>query len=139
MKRYVRPSCVLQLLEQVDDLRLDRDVEGGHRLVGDDQLGLERERPGDADALALAAGELVRVPASAVRGRPTSSSSSRTSRRGPAPRRTRRAPAAARRRSTPTVCRGLRLASGSWKTICIRRRIRRSARGERSRSPRRRR
>ena len=42
-------------------LRLDRDVERGDRLVGDDQLGLDRERAGDADALALAAGELVRV------------------------------------------------------------------------------
>ena len=41
-------------------LGLDRDVEGGHRLVGDDQLGPQRQRPGHADALALAAGELGR-------------------------------------------------------------------------------
>ena len=47
--------------QQVDDLRLDRHVERGHRLVADDQLRLARERPGDADALALAAGELVRI------------------------------------------------------------------------------
>ena len=54
------PEVVLQVVEQVDDLRLDRDVERGHRLVGDDQLRLQRQRARDADALALAAGELVR-------------------------------------------------------------------------------
>jgi len=35
--------------------------EGGGRLVADDELGVERERTRDADTLALAAGELVRV------------------------------------------------------------------------------
>ena len=54
------PELVLQVLEQVDDLRLDRDVEGRDGLVGDDHLRLQRERAGDADALALAARELVR-------------------------------------------------------------------------------
>ena len=54
-------ELVLQVLEQVDDLGLDRHVERRDRLVGDDQLRAQRERPGDADALALAAGELVRV------------------------------------------------------------------------------
>ena len=48
-------------LQQVDDLRLDRHVERRDRLVGHDQLRVERERAGDADALPLAAGELVRV------------------------------------------------------------------------------
>ena len=51
----------LQVLQQVDHLRLDRDVERRHRLVADDQLRLHRQRARDADALALAAGELVRV------------------------------------------------------------------------------
>ena len=54
-------ELALQLAQQVEDLGLDRDVEGGDRLVGDDQLRLQRERAGDADPLALAAGELVRV------------------------------------------------------------------------------
>ena len=36
-------------------------VERGDRLVGDDQLRLERQRGRDADALALAARELVRA------------------------------------------------------------------------------
>ncbi len=54
-------ELVLQLHQQVDDLRLDRDVERRHRLIADDQLGIERQRAGDADPLALAAGEFVRI------------------------------------------------------------------------------
>ena len=54
-------ELALQVLQQVDDLRLDRDVEGGDRLVAHDQVGIDRERPGDADPLALAARELVRI------------------------------------------------------------------------------
>jgi hypothetical protein len=50
----------LQIVQKVDHLRLDRDVECGDRLVADDQARVERERAGDADALALAAGEFVR-------------------------------------------------------------------------------
>src|SRR5215472_19260796 len=47
--------------EEVDDLRLDRDVERGDRLVADHKLRLDRERTGDAEALALPARELVRI------------------------------------------------------------------------------
>ena len=54
-------QLALELLEQVEDLRLDRHVERGHRLVAHDEVRLEDERPGDADALALATGELVRI------------------------------------------------------------------------------
>ena len=53
----------LEVDQQIEDLRLDRDVEGRDRLVGDDQLGLERDGPGDADALALAAGEFMGIAA----------------------------------------------------------------------------
>ena len=45
----------LQVLQEVDDLRLDRDVERRHRLVADDQPGTQRQGAGDADTLALAA------------------------------------------------------------------------------------
>jgi hypothetical protein len=47
----------LEVLEQVQDLRLDGHVQRGHRLVGDDEAGPQGERAGDADALALAAAE----------------------------------------------------------------------------------
>ena len=55
------PNCVLQVLQQVEHLRLHRDVERADRLVGDDQLRLRDQRARDRDALALAAGEFVRV------------------------------------------------------------------------------
>ena len=52
---------VAQVGHQVEHLRLHRDVERAHRLVGDDQLGPRDQRAGDGDALSLAAGEFVRV------------------------------------------------------------------------------
>jgi hypothetical protein len=56
-------ELALQILQQVDDLRLDRDVERRDRLVADNELRIERERPRDADALALSAGEFVGITA----------------------------------------------------------------------------
>ena len=56
-----RAELLLQVLHQVDHLRLDRDVQCGDRLICDDELGLHDQRAGDADALALAAGELVGI------------------------------------------------------------------------------
>ena len=66
-----------QVRDQVDDLRLDRHVERRDRLVGDQQLRRQRERAGDGDALALAAGEFVRIARRRRRpaGRPAPSSS----------------------------------------------------------------
>ncbi len=57
-----QPELRLEVLEQVEDLRLHRDVERRDGLVGDDQLRVDGERAGDADPLALAARELVREP-----------------------------------------------------------------------------
>jgi len=42
-------------------LSADTDVEGGDGFVGDDEFGLQCEGAGDADALALSAGEFVGV------------------------------------------------------------------------------
>ena len=61
------------------DLRLDRDVERGRRLVGDDQRRAVQQRDRDRDALAHAAGELVRIgvePARRRRECPTVASAS---------------------------------------------------------------
>ena len=55
------PELLLELYEQVDDLGLDGDVESRDRLVADDDLRLEDNGTGNADALALAARELVRI------------------------------------------------------------------------------
>jgi len=51
-------ELLLKILEQVEDLGLDRDVEGGDGLVADDELGLDRQRTGDGEALTLSRDEL---------------------------------------------------------------------------------
>jgi len=51
----------LQFAQQFDDLRLHRHVECRGRLVEHQEAGFEHQCPGDGDALALAAGEFVRV------------------------------------------------------------------------------
>ena len=61
MKRYVSPRLLLELLKHIDDLGLDGDVQRGDGLVADDEVRVDRQGPGDADALALAAGKLVGV------------------------------------------------------------------------------
>ena len=61
-------ELLLELFEQVDHLRLDRDVEGGDGLVGDDEVRVGRESAREADPLALAARELVRVAGGRVGG-----------------------------------------------------------------------
>ena len=53
-------ELVLQVHQQVDDLRLDRHIQRRYRFIADDQFRTQRQRAGDADALPLAAGELVR-------------------------------------------------------------------------------
>ena len=49
-------EVALELGQQVDDLGADADIEGGDRLVADDEFRAEREGAGDSDALALASG-----------------------------------------------------------------------------------
>ena len=133
MNSSARPSSALQVLEQVDDLRLDRDVERRHRLVADDEVWLGGERAGDADALALAAGEFVRPAMRGVArqahgveqhvrcaGRDRLATS-----RG-------RNCGSARQGCRAPCRRGLRLENGSWKTTCMRRRSGRSVAAERS-------
>ena len=65
----MRPLLAAQRVEQVQDLRLHRDVERRGRLVEQQDLRLEDQRARDRDALALAAGELVRVAEAEATGR----------------------------------------------------------------------
>src|ERR1700730_5451067 len=51
----------LQIEQQIDHLGLDRHIERRYRLVADGQARPQRQSARDTDALALAAGELVRV------------------------------------------------------------------------------
>ena len=49
-------QLLLQVLQQVDDLRLDRNVERRHRLVENQETRIHRERARDSDSLPLSAG-----------------------------------------------------------------------------------
>ena len=71
-------QALLQVRQQVDDLGLDGHVQGRDGLVADDKLRLDGQGPGNADALALAAGKLVGKRLACSRFRPTISSSSNT-------------------------------------------------------------
>ena len=55
------PRSAHERAQQVEDLRLDGDVQRSGRLVGDQQLRLAGERHRDHRTLAHPAGELVRV------------------------------------------------------------------------------
>ena len=56
-----RAEPLPQIGEQVEDLSLDRDIERGGRLVGDDEIGLAGQRHGDHHPLSHAARELVGI------------------------------------------------------------------------------
>ncbi len=56
-------EIALQIGEQIEDLRLHRNVKRRHRLVGDQQLRIEHQRARNRDALALPAGKHVRIAA----------------------------------------------------------------------------
>ena len=55
-------QLLLQIHQQVDDLRLHRHVERRHRLVEHQERRVERQRARQTDPLPLAAAELVRIP-----------------------------------------------------------------------------
>ena len=55
------PAGVLELAQQIHDLLLYRRVQGGGRLIGDQQFRPAGQRHGDADALGHAAAEFMRI------------------------------------------------------------------------------
>ena len=60
--------CALHVFQQGEVLRLNGRVQGGRRLVGDDQLRAGRQGDAADDALAHPAAHLVRVVAHAFAG-----------------------------------------------------------------------
>ena len=54
-------QLILQVLQEIQHLRANGHVQGGYGFVRDDQTRIERQRAGNADALALAAAEGVRI------------------------------------------------------------------------------
>ena len=63
-KQVGQPQLLLKLFQQGDDLRLDGDVQRGGGLIKHQKVGLKRQCPRNANALLLAAGELVWVTSS---------------------------------------------------------------------------
>src|SRR4051812_2808926 len=108
-----------QLEKQIDDLRLDRHIERGHRLVADDHVGLHGKRARDRDTLALSAGKLVRKPAGEIGIEPDRREPFRdiSRRLGAAHQSCASGPSAIAR---PTRMRGSSDANGSWNTIWTR-------------------
>jgi len=62
-------EALLLARQEIEDLRLDRDVERGGRLIRDQELRLAGQRYRDRDALAHAAGQLVRILRQPLLGR----------------------------------------------------------------------
>ena len=60
-------ELVLQILKQVDDLRLNGHIQRRNRLVANDEAGIDRKRARDADALPLPAAEFVRIAVRHIR------------------------------------------------------------------------
>jgi len=52
-EQVCQAQLFLEVGQQVEDLRLDRDVQGGDGLVAHDESGVEREGAGDSDPLPL--------------------------------------------------------------------------------------
>ena len=62
MNAMARPRSRVRVFKKIERLRLRRHVEAGDDLVGEHEVRLEQRGAGDADALALPAGKLVRRP-----------------------------------------------------------------------------
>src|SRR5262245_5697323 len=60
----------LQVIQQVDDLSLNRDVQGRDRLVTHNERGLYGQGADNADPLTLSAGKFMRVTLTQGRGQP---------------------------------------------------------------------
>jgi len=62
-KEISKVELFLEIHQKVDDLGLNRHIEGTDRFVADDKLRFDGEGPGNADTLALASAEFVREAA----------------------------------------------------------------------------
>jgi hypothetical protein len=125
-EQHRQPEPVADVGQQAQHLVLHRHIQRRHRLVGDQDGRLERERARQADALALAARELVRITRRGAPLQPHQIEQLQRARRAEAALTPcTMGPSAI---SCPTVRRGLSEPNGSWNTICMRRRTGRSAR-----------
>ena len=58
-KQIRHAELFLQILEHIDDLRLNRYVQRGYRLITDDELRIYRQCTGNPDTLPLSTGKLM--------------------------------------------------------------------------------
>ncbi len=58
-KQDCRTGLLLNILHEIYYLGLNRDVQCGNRLIGNDQLGVRDECPSNADSLALSSGKIL--------------------------------------------------------------------------------
>ena len=59
---------VFQLVQKLQHLGLDGNVQSGNRLIADDEFRVYRQRPGNANALPLTAGEFIGIPGHIIPG-----------------------------------------------------------------------
>ena len=69
-KNIRQPVLFLQIHHQVQDLRLNGNVQRRNRLIADDKLRIQRQRAADADSLPPAAVQLMRVAVLIALGKP---------------------------------------------------------------------
>jgi hypothetical protein len=62
-----RPELLLQGEHEIEDLCLDGDIQRGRRFIGNEDLGIARQRHGNHRALTHAAGQLMRIFVGALR------------------------------------------------------------------------
>jgi hypothetical protein len=61
-KQQRQAEAFLQILQQVHNLRLDRNIESAHWLIADQQPRIKRQGAGDANPLPLSPAKFVRIP-----------------------------------------------------------------------------
>ena len=69
-KNIRQPVFFLQIHHQVQDLRLNGNVQRRNRLIADDKLRIQRQRAADADSLPAATVQLMRVAVLIALGKP---------------------------------------------------------------------
>ena len=70
LKQIGQTQVMLEILQQIQDLRLDRNVQGRDRFIAHQEPGAWRQRARQANPLALATAEGMRIAAHILRPQP---------------------------------------------------------------------
>src|SRR5689334_5644769 len=65
-KQVCQPEFRLQVLQNVQDLGLNGDIQGGDRLITDNELRTKRQCAGNTNPLSLPTGKLMRIAARVI-------------------------------------------------------------------------